>query len=182
MTPEELALFRSGDQALFRRLVERESPRLLGYAVRLTRDLDEARELAQRTWVRAFERRASFTASGSLQGWLLAICRSQFHDGLRVRSREVRVAGEAAEDGRSAEAAASEPADAVGPTAGTRLADALGALAPQQRDVVVLRVLEGWSTRETARRLGIAEGTVKATLHHSLEKLRFALRGVDDGD
>ena len=182
MTPEELALFRSGDPALFRRLVEQESPRLVGYAQRLTRDLDEARELAQQTWVRVFERRASFADAGPLSGWLVAVCRSLFHDGARARARRDRVeaasaaeAASRAHDSPSAEAGNREISDA-------RVADALGGLAPQQRNVVILRILDGLSTRETATRLGIAEGTVKAALHQAVRKLRISLQGAQDAD
>jgi len=43
--------------------------------------------------------------------------------------------------------------------------------------VLICRILEDRSTRETALRLGIAEGTVKATMHQALKKLRNLARG-----
>lgn len=54
----------------------------------------------------------------------------------------------------------------------TDLAQALAALPERQREVVVLRYLEGWSTRETARALGCRSGTVKVHLHRALGRLR----------
>ncbi len=52
---------------------------------------------------------------------------------------------------------------------------ALLELPARQRDVVILRLLQGLSTREVAERLRIAEGTVKATLNHGLKKLRNSM-------
>lgn len=178
MTPDELTRFRAGDADLFRQLVECETPRLLGYALRLTRRTEDARELTQATWVRAFERRSSFSGSGSLFGWLMAIAHSLFHDGLRAQRRESGVAAAMA-----AEDATCQQDSSPGPsTADTRIAEAVGGLPPQQRQVVILRVLEGRSTRDTAVLLGIAEGTVKATLHSALGKLRSALSGDQHAD
>lgn len=53
-----------------------------------------------------------------------------------------------------------------------RIRRALETLTEKQRAVVVLRLLEGFSTRATATRMGVAEGTVKATLHQALGRLR----------
>ncbi|MEU0375612.1 SigE family RNA polymerase sigma factor [Streptomyces sp. NPDC006283] len=55
------------------------------------------------------------------------------------------------------------------------LRDALKALAPQQRQVVILRYYGQLSTEETARALGIATGTVKSALHRALARLRHEL-------
>lgn len=55
------------------------------------------------------------------------------------------------------------------------LARALGALQGRQREVVVLRLLEGFDTGETAEILGCREGTVKAHLHRATAKLRDLL-------
>ena len=54
--------------------------------------------------------------------------------------------------------------------------DAVLALPVRQRDVVLLRLVEGMSTAETARLLECAEGTVKATLHQATRKLRDLLK------
>jgi RNA polymerase sigma factor (sigma-70 family) len=48
-------------------------------------------------------------------------------------------------------------------------------LPDRERDVVILRMLEGRSTREAAEALGCAEGTVKATLSHALKKLHSSM-------
>lgn len=182
MSPDDLARFHAGETELFRHLVDRESPRLVGYARRLTRDADEARELAQRTWVRAFEKRRSFAGHGPLFAWLLSICRSLFHDGLRAQQREARLVAAMAAAGHSDCDGKEDSVESERSYLSSQLADAVGALPPQQRDVLMLRLFEGCSTRETAARLSVAEGTVKAALHHALRKLRSVLSGADYAD
>jgi RNA polymerase sigma-70 factor (ECF subfamily) len=49
-------------------------------------------------------------------------------------------------------------------------------LPERQREVLLLRLIEGMSTAETARLLQCAEGTVKATLHHATRRLQELLR------
>ncbi|MFQ5890586.1 MAG: RNA polymerase sigma factor, partial [Gemmatimonadota bacterium] len=72
----ELAGFHSGDGELFRRLVEQHSPRLLAIARSFAADVEEAHDLVQETWRRAFEKRRTYRGSGTLSGWLYAVCRS----------------------------------------------------------------------------------------------------------
>jgi RNA polymerase sigma-70 factor, ECF subfamily len=171
MRGEELERFHAGDADLFRSLIEHESPRLLGYAMRLTRGSVAAHELVHDTWVRAFEKRRTYTGDGLLLGWLLAICRSlHFAEHRRRKRFDERILPQFARERQD------EVSDGSERLALQRsLADAIGRLPHQQRDVVLCRVVEDLSVRETARRLGIAEGTVKAALHQALRKLRTLL-------
>ena len=59
------------------------------------------------------------------------------------------------------------------------LMDAVLELSERQREVVLLRLVEGRSTAEAAELLECAEGTVKATLHQATLKLRAILRGEE---
>jgi RNA polymerase sigma-70 factor (ECF subfamily) len=178
LTPDELRRFREGDPELFRELVRRESPRLLHYACHLTRDRRAADELVHDTWVHAFRKRHGYGAGGPLLAWLVAICRSRFQSGLRAESRQSALAARAAQSGDwQAEPAAAQTVERE--ELRGRLADALAQLPDRQRDVVVCRLVEELSTRETAARLDVAEGTVKATLHQALRALRGHLREHD---
>jgi RNA polymerase sigma-70 factor, ECF subfamily len=172
MTEAELARFRAGDPEIFRTLVERESPRLLAYATRLTGDADAAQDLVQDCWVRAFRKRRSFQRSGTLLGWLIAICRSNHLSSRRLRARRESKTLDVEESSTHPTPEASAVTLLERAEIRHRIADAVGELPDRERDVLVLRLVEELSTRETAVRMGIAEGTVKAALFKAIRKLR----------
>lgn len=164
---DELSCFHLGQHAIFQSCVSSETPALLRYALKLENDHEHARELVQETWVRAFERRLTFDNRGPLGPWLCAICRNIHLTKLRRGACELHYVEQhatvVADDDDNAEDR-SHIAD--------RIRHALEALTERQRSVVAFRLLEGLSTRTTAVRLGVAEGTVKATLHQALARLR----------
>jgi RNA polymerase sigma-70 factor, ECF subfamily len=162
----DVVRFRAGDDALFADIVSEFSPRLMPLLRRYAGDAD-ANELLQDVWVRVYERRATYDGRGSFLGWLLSVSRSVAMDALRSRSRV-----------RAAEVSPDLPGH-HDPDAGflrAALRDAILDLPERQRDVIVSRLVEGWSTRETAARLDCAEGTVKALLHQATRKLRDVLQ------
>jgi RNA polymerase sigma-70 factor (ECF subfamily) len=178
VTSTDLDGFRRGDPEDFRRLVEELSPRLLSMLRSYAADSDEALDLLQQTWLRTFRQRRSFAGRGSLAGWIMAIARNTALDAVRARQHRPADAGARG---------AAEPWEAVSPESrsterelervelGRALDEALLQLPERQRDVVVFRLVEGRSVWDTARLMGCAEGTVKATLHHALTSLKRTL-------
>ena len=164
----DLARFHAGDDAYFADLVRIHSPRLRPYLRRFDGDPDD---LLQEVWLRAYRKRASFAATGSFIGWLLSICRTV---GLRGQKRHEPLHDDVAHSEH-------DPIEALELE---RRRDSFRAavqeLPERQRDVVLLRIVEGRTTAETARILSCAEGTVKATLHHAIANLQTMLR-QDDG-
>ena len=173
LTSDELARFHDGDEALFRQIVDQYSPRLLAFVLPFARDGDEAQDVLQDAWHRAYHKRRTFTGSGTLLGWLFAICRNVSLGVARTRT--------------SRDAVILDPIDHSGtpppaPDVATEQAElrrsvyhALMELPDRERDAVILRMLDGRSTRESATVLGCAEGTVKAALHHALKKLQSSM-------
>lgn len=166
----DTAAFRRGDVGVFRNAVEGLSPRLLPALMSFTGDRDEAHDLMQDVWRRAYAKRTTFSGTGTLLGWLLAIARSVAVNSVRKeKSRDRFVPEPELHTG----AAPTPPDEALERRELSRAVHrALLDLPERERDVVVLRMLEQLSTRETAARLGCAEGTVKAALHSALKKLR----------
>jgi RNA polymerase sigma-70 factor (ECF subfamily) len=182
MTDDELAGFRAGDSEVFARLVAEYSPRLLGAAMQLTRDRAVAHDLVQDTWVHAFEARATFERRGSILGWLLSVMRSRHLADWRAEAR--RAARTLAHAGARDTVAVNDGGDDLLmeldlASRRARLLSAVSGLPPRQRDVLVCRVFEECSVAETARRLGIAEGTVKSTLAQAIARLRTTLGGAE---
>ena len=175
MTPEQLERFQAGDERFFRSIVEEFSPRLLGYAINLTGDREEAADLLQETWIQAYRRRSTFRGEGPLLGWLVTIAYNRFASDRRAEARRLaRRTG--ARNAAGSVGAATIDVDESCIDTRQALAAALAELPERQRSVVVCRVLEDRSVRDTAARLGIAEGTVKATLHHAIRSLRHLLK------
>ncbi|MCZ6916258.1 MAG: RNA polymerase sigma factor [Gemmatimonadetes bacterium] len=173
LTGHELTRFHDGDELLFRRVVESWSPRLLAAVRPFATDLDDAHDLLQEAWQRAYEKRTAYTGTGTLIGWLYAVCRNVCLTALeRRKSREQRIPN--AHD--LALSAPRHPGDIVeNAELGESINRAIMELPDRERDVVVLRLVEQRSTSETAELLGCAEGTVKAALHHAVKKLQSSM-------
>ncbi len=173
LTSDELARFRAGDETIFRRVVDAYSPRLLAFLRSFATDLDEAHDLLQDVWHRAYDKRGTYSGSGTLLGWLYAISRSTGLAAGKKRSVRDRVTVEHA---YHTGAPPANPDVATERAALRRsLRHALVELPEREREVVILRMIEQRSTRETAAALDCAEGTVKAALHHALKKLQSSM-------
>ncbi len=145
-------------------------------ARRLVRDPDAAADVAQQAWVRALSRPAADVRS--LRGWLRALVRSCAADRARSESRR-----RAREESVPARAPADSAADLVARAdAQRRVLEAVLALDPPSRAVVLLRYFEGLEPGEIALRTGEPAGTVRSRLHRALASLRVRLDGIHGGD
>jgi RNA polymerase sigma-70 factor (ECF subfamily) len=162
----DLSRFHAGDEALFAELVNMYSPRLLPHVRRYADSTADAQDLLQEVWLRSYTKRQTFDGRGSFFGWLLMVTRTVGMAAVRKRAREPRTA-DLGEIGVHHDPDVGMLREA--------LQDAVLALPDRQREVVLLRLVEGMSTAETARLLQCSEGTVKASLHHATRKLREQL-------
>lgn len=170
--------FQAGDEQAFRLLVEQHSPRLLALVYGWTRDRDHAEDLLQDAWIRIYTHRTRCTNRGAFLGWAMMICRNLMTDRFRSetarKQRQATFAQSSSDRGDALGYLSDSILDAV--ELDGRMKQELLALPDLQRDVVILRVLEGCSTQETAERLGRATGTVKASLHRALGTLKGKLQ------
>jgi len=171
---ELITMVLSGRAEAFEPLVTPYRGPVLALAYRLTRDREEAREVAQEALLKAYRSLRRFDVSRSFRNWLFQIAANEARDRLRKAKRE-RTAFEDA-------ARRVPPADP--PEAGlerrelrSRITRALGALAPREREVFVLRDLEALDIRETARTIGCSSISVRVNLSSARRKIREALRG-----
>ena len=183
MTDRELRAFHRREEWIFRRIVEEQSPRLLSYLKSYAEDLAGAEDLAQSVWARAFERAPSLRSGSSLTGWLLTIARTvaveEYRRTARIRRRTGVVGREMAHSG-STGVTPLDPAERA--ERAERVRVAVMELPPRQRETVMLRMLEGKTTAETAVAMDCAEGTVKAALHKALATLARELRDLDESE
>lgn len=165
-----------GDRHAFRFLVERWSPMVFSLTQRMTGDAGIAEELAQETFLRAFERLREFDGRSKFSTWLYAVGRNLCLDHLkRVRPAEVAMDDADATDG------------AAGPEECATLAEVrrdlqarLAALPPLQREAFLLREVEGLEYEEIAARCETTVGNVKVRVHRAREALVKRMESHDE--
>jgi RNA polymerase sigma-70 factor (ECF subfamily) len=179
---ELVAASRRGDDLAFETLVRRHQREVFALAFRYTGAREDAEDVVQQTFEKAFVHLQEFAGESSFSTWLMAVAINQALMLLRRRRtlREVPI-----DDSNSHEGIAPvlEPADpspdpevACSQREGERiLCAAIRQLRPGMRRAIELRDLRELSTRETARQMGLSAGALKARLFHARKKLRQAL-------
>ncbi len=172
----------AGDTGAYRALVERYQERVYAVLYGMLRNREDARDLTQETFVRAFQNLSRFQGQSSFYTWVYRIAMNVGVDHLR---RQKQRAHEAFEEGvatREMGGAMSEGAHRDGPARHlerkrlhAKLLDALQALPEDQRQIVVLREVDGLSYKEISDVLDIPEGTVMSRLFYARKKLQAAL-------
>jgi RNA polymerase sigma-70 factor (ECF subfamily) len=161
---------KQGNRQAFGRLVERHMKRTYSVAFRFVNDRQLAEEIVQETFVKAYQSIRTFRGDSEFATWLYRIvinlslnaAKSRRHRGVSLESPVAL----------SLTAVQNCEEDVVRSDLIKRALKDLPAL---QRKVVVLRHLEGHSTREVSRILKCSEGTVKTHLFRGLKKLRLKL-------
>jgi RNA polymerase sigma-70 factor (ECF subfamily) len=183
-TDEELvAAVQGGDSAAFDVLVRRWDRKIQGAAFRVLGSDDEARDVSQEAFLKAFRGMRGFKREARFSSWLYQIAMNLCRDRLRRRRGREHVSLDDVVD-------SGEPALRQRPAALETLqardveravAAAVDALSDEQREVVVLKEYEGLTFPEIANVLGVPLSTVKTRLYRALGQLRIELarRGVD---
>jgi RNA polymerase sigma-70 factor (ECF subfamily) len=176
--PDEAQLLtraRAGDEQAFGELVETHSERVYRALRRFGLDADEAGDVAQEVFLRAWRGLDRFEGRAQLSTWLYRIA---FNEAQRRLSQRRAAAAPADPDGADPIAAIPDSPD-HGPDAralerelGEAVDAALAQLPPALRAAVILRDLEGLSTDEAAAATGVRPAAFKSRLHRG----RLALR------
>jgi RNA polymerase sigma-70 factor (ECF subfamily) len=175
-----------GDREAFGALVQRHQDRVFNLAYQVVRNREDALDVAQEAFVKAFASLPSFKGEASFTTWMHRIVVNLAIDCLRRRRRgdptvyDDRLA--VPEDGGEGLAAPDDPETALG-TRQVRslLSRGIQALPPAHRAVLILREIEGLSYDEIARAVGCSLGTVMSRLFYARRKLQKALRqNLDD--
>lgn len=172
LTDEVLAAkAKSGDTTAFGELVERHQGKAIGLAYSITRNYDDARDVAQDAFVKAYGALARFESRSKFTTWLYRIVTNQALDFVRKRRelpQEDMSIFESIEDGTALsmeEALKDEELKAA-------LTACVSRLPENQRKAVTLRYFAGLSVEETAKAMEIAAGTVKATCFQAVGNLK----------
>jgi len=176
-----LARLRAGDDAAFEELVGQHQESLVRFALRLVGDPDEASDVAQETFIRAYERIGDFRGGSSLYTWLYRIAYNQAISLLRRRRVRRFLRLDRTEDnGAEVELQLIDSHDAAANLEQAELLQhidkAIENLPPRQRAIFVMRHVQGMSHTQIAKVVGRSEGAIRAGYFHAVRKLRDAAR------
>ena len=177
---------KAGDQGAFEQLVLLNQNKVYALALRLVNDREEAADLAQEAFVKAWQGLASFQGESSFATWVYRLTTNLCIDYLRKQKRREGVEPAVSLD--DADNGWAEPADRESDPQlllekserGKALARGLNMLPDWQRRVLVLRELSGLSYQEIGQTLDIDLGTVRSRI----ARARMALRKIlqEDGN
>jgi len=172
----------AGDREAFGELVSRYMRRAYYAALGLTGSHDDALDLSQEAFVRAYRARASLDPDRPFYPWLYQIVRRlcfNLQRDRRTRRRRMEEATPWLQDQAGARAAASDPARSVERSElRGKLEVAIDALPEREREVLVLKEFEELRYREIAELLGIPIGTVMSRLYTARKNLAEILGDV----
>lgn len=181
-----IALSSTGNTELdFEQLIRDHHRRAFSFAYRMTGNREDAEDLTQDAFVRAFRAMERYDPSRPFDRWLYRIITNLFIDRLRSRPRLSPVSLDVPLEGMDGDPMASEIPDEEADPAGLvlrgimdeRLQTALNDLPPQFRETVILTDVEGMSYEEAAEVLGCAVGTIRSRLHRARLMMRETLAG-----
>lgn len=177
---ELIARCRAGDPAAFEPLVERYRSRVWRLAYQILSDREEAWDVAQEAFVRAYQSLRDFRGHAAFYTWLFRIVVNLATDRLRQRAARARaLGGEPVPQEEWARTAADPGArpdlEASRGEERERIARALDSLPPHHRTIIILSDIEGLPYREIAQVLGCPIGTVMSRLHNARKRLRALL-------
>jgi len=171
-----------GDEGAFRELVDRYKGRAFGVAVGIVGDGDDAMDVVQESFVKAYYKLKDFRFGANFYTWFYRLLVNQAIDRWRKSSRSSEV--------RFDESWLSEDSSPPGSfdyprtpeevsesrELGEAIQQAVAALPEHHRAVILLREVEGMAYEEIAKTLECSVGTVMSRLHYARAKLKEALR------
>ncbi len=167
----------SGESAAYSRLVQRYQRPIYYLALRMLRNPEDADEVAQKTFVKAYRALSGFRFEASFKTWLTTIainlCRTEL---MKAKRQMVELPDNLADPG-SKEKGEEEQREYQR----THLRACLDRLPPRQKEVVTLRINQEMPFKEIAKVLNSTETAVKVNFHHAMKSLReWVTRQVKD--
>ncbi len=171
--------FKAGDEGAFNEIVRTYQKKIYFLCYRMIAAHEDAADLSQETFVRAYGALKKFDGRSGLYTWLYRIA-------MNLCLNQVKKPRGLSLDAAEAQEVEAPPGQASPEEALHRsqlnqaIARAVEALPPRQKAVFILRTNEGLSHEEIARSIGRSVGAVKATYFQAVRKLRVSLEGLKD--
>ncbi|MFF1784431.1 RNA polymerase sigma factor [Streptomyces virginiae] len=165
-----------GDLDAVTALVSGSHPNVRKFAYSLCASPEDAEDAAQEALIILYRRIGMLRASGALASWMFRIVRNECLRRARLLPRERTVLPDTSEAVMSAEDEVLERLEAA------RVARAIAALPADQRRVLIMRDIQGYSGRMAANALGLSPAAMKSRLHRARAALRHTLYQTPGGD
>jgi RNA polymerase sigma-70 factor (ECF subfamily) len=187
--PEETELLiraQRGDTSAFDNLITLNRERIYMHTFQIVRNEEDALDLTQETFIRAWKALAGFDRAAPFSSWLHRIATNAAID--LCRRRRIRPQAEIESGSMKIDPASrTTPSTSEAPGASLdraeikrRVEEAFSALSPEHRAVVVLKEIEDLSYQEIAQHLGCSMGTVMSRLFYARKKLQTLLRDLHE--
>jgi len=169
-----------GESAAYRALVEKYEKRVYNLAFEVLKNKEDAEDVAQESFVKAYLSLRDFKGRSSFYTWLYRIVYNMAIDFRRklirrgvdnVQFNETNLHAAPALDSYPS----SPDAVVLGKEQGREIRRALDSLSEEHRAVIMLREIEGLSYKDIARITGVSRGTVMSRLHYARKRLKHAL-------
>jgi len=176
-TDEQLLhAFSRGHESAFEELVARHGAPVKAYALRLLHSREQAEEVFEETFLRVIRAKGRWEARGTVRGYLFTIAHRLCLDILRKRRLEREAVPTLVQMSQSRTVTPSPEAAALLGERATQLETAIGQLAEEHRDVLLLRAIHGLSVAETAAVLGITPTQVYDRMSYARKRLATLLQ------
>lgn len=176
---QAVARVRAGEPEAFRVLMERHGRAVHRLAFRMTGNAQDAEDVVQESFLRAYRHLDHFEARAQFGSWLHRIAANCAYDALRARARRIaRVEPAEAAGDLCAEVATEDPGPerlAAGAEVRRRVQAAMARLSVVERSAFTLRHLEGMSTAEIAQALDLEAEAAKQSVFRAVRKVRESL-------
>ena len=157
-------------------LVSRWDKRVYNYLLRITANREDALDLTQDVFLKAYQNLRKLDDPGRFAPWLYRIAHNEAYSMFRKRRPEAdvdEIVPEATDAGITVGGSAVFPIELS-----LAVASALGRLSPDQREAIVLKIYQGFKFEEMAEILACPVSTVKSRLYTALELLKVELAPV----
>lgn len=183
MTPDEktnalVSLAREGDKTAFNQLVTLHYDKVYGQALRMTKSEEDAKDVAQLTWIKVWKKLSSFKGDSAFTSWLYRITTFTALDLIRKRNNSRESATEteyievAANSNASPVASPEQVRNLEAKELKNRIDDALSKLPEKLRTALQLREIEGLTYEEIAQKLQCKTGTVMSRLFNARKTIQ----------